>query len=628
MLKLAAALDASPADLMTAEAVGESVDSFVEPAEAPPAALPDVRPDVRAPQARRRWTVTSLGVLVALGLIGLLAVRARRVGGQANEQQLVTLWKGPDIAWIGDVSPDGNRIVFVQPRESNLAVHDLRNGAVKLLTDKDSKDRDGGVMEGARFSGNGEWVAYARDFGLSRRVELYVVRTGGRDRRLIRGYTEASIVSVKDWSLDGRFLLVEVLQAGGAELHSIELKTGEVEHRWPVPAHGISSAVYMPDASGVAWGSESRVGPEFLYRQGPQMEFPAGLKRLRNLPVGWSADRRTLLYVGDQAGSLDLWSLSLAAGAVPALLHRNIGAIRPLRVAADGSFYFGVSTSMLRVQRVQIDPVSGLGSGPIETVSSQLDCRNQRATWSSDGRLAWPCSTTVSDKLTAPDRIRVMNTKGEIHELRPNVPMVDWIRWAPEGRSLLVGGHSLAWVDAISGTVLQTLRNGSAAEGVPDGVLTPDGSKLIFKLRLRLAEPSRLMIRDLSNGVEEELLPSVYRFDLAADGRRLAYCTFDDRNEYIRILTLATKTVQEVHSEPRDGRINSISGAPDRNHIYYAQRGSAHRVNVQSRRVEHLLLEMEALRDLQIHPSGRWASFTSGDSQHSEVRRLKFSLDR
>jgi tricorn protease-like protein len=133
-------------------------------------------------------------------------------------------------------------------------------------------------------------------------------------------------------------------------------------------------------------------------------------------------------------------------------------------------------------------------------------------------------------------------------------------------------------------------------------------------VRVLSREPAPLLVRELKNGGERQLLPSVYRFDISPDGRRLAFSTFDEAGEYLRIIPATGGQAEQIHRQPRGvGRIYSVAWTRDGRYLLFSRRGELWRVPAEGGDAVKLELpRMESLRELRVHPDGRRLAFTAG----------------
>jgi TolB protein len=198
-----------------------------------------------------------------------------------------------------DVTPDGNRLVYISNRDSALDLW-----ALDLKTGKESNlSNDPAQQWLPVLSPDGEQVAYL-SFEDDKPAIYQRPFAGGVGRPLC-----ADCGWPRSWSADGRFLLFE--RGDPLSIHALEVATGQ--HAPILSGTGaLSAARISPDGKWVAFrasGNEAglRIAP---FRGGeavPETEWIAlPPDNSVNLPA-WSADGGTLYFTSGRAGTPDIW---------------------------------------------------------------------------------------------------------------------------------------------------------------------------------------------------------------------------------------------------------------------------------------------------------------------------------
>jgi Tol biopolymer transport system component len=179
---------------------------------------------------------------------------------------------------------------------------------------------------------------------------------------------------------------------------------------------------------------------------------------------------------------------------------------------------------------------------------------------------------------------------GEEREIVPEASLytgTDWsplgsLRWSPDGRSILCGGHKVGihLIDIQTGDIT-TIVEFHPRIWIGGFACSPDG-KRIFYMRQRTEKagwPSSIMAHDLATGEEQELCP-VGRLSggpvVSPDGRKLA---FPDGWEHIKIVPTAGGEAREFVSlhnivrpleadEIREG-VSPVAWTPDGHYLLF-----------------------------------------------------------
>jgi Tol biopolymer transport system component len=243
---------------------------------------------------------------------------------------------------------------------------------------------------------------------------------------------------------------------------------------------------------------------------------------------------------------------------------------------------------------------------------------NRSPDWSPDGRqIAWVSQVVpFMGRFDVRVMIKTLAT-GQVRVLAPAVTMVEHLRWSTDGaRFLATGlgpdGHAaLFTVHATSGDFV-LLRRGKSQEILCEPAWRPGSSLVFYKRRHGGAEPAPLISLDLKTSAEQQLLPSVYRYDVSPDGRHLAYSTFDAEGEYIRITALPGGRPSEIYRQARgSGRITSLVWTRDQRYLLFSRRGELWRVPAAGGAAAKFNApKLESLREVRVHPGGRQVAFT------------------
>jgi Tol biopolymer transport system component len=561
------------------------------------------RQPVPQPRRRRRveWAVAA-GVLVAGALAAGWWYRA---GREPAELVVRRVWAGPDADRFGSVSPDGRYLSYVDPGSGEVFLYELSGGATRRLTVKDAPDA--GTALDPVFSPDAREIAYARRRPDCHELRLVAVDRS-RDRSLYRS-PDTPLVQPEAWTPDGKQVLALVRNREGVcglGRFSLAAGTMETARQWGL-RYPLGLTV-SPDGRWAAYDLPAGPGRDlFVMDLATRAETVLVDDPAHKTLLGWTPEGSAVVFASDRTGTTDVWSVEVSQGRArgqPRLVRRALGRAWPLGFTRAGTYYYGLQTGTMDVYLADLD-TRGLVRGPGRSATRQGLGSNRAPDWSPDGaRLAFVWSP-ASVVVRRPDA-------GEHRELRVNLLHIEMLSWSPEGRSLLLSGADLHLRSGVfelhpETGALRTLLQSPEPGAVYSDALRPPGSTILYYKFLKWGNlPAPLFAGD------RLLLPSVYRFSLSPDGRQLAYSTFDDHSEFIRLLPARGGPEKEVYRQPRGARIRSLAWLPGGQALLFARRGELWRLPLDGGAPEKAGLAAEDLRDLRVSPDGRRLAYTAG----------------
>ncbi|MBI3474080.1 MAG: PD40 domain-containing protein [Candidatus Solibacter usitatus] len=538
------------------------------------------------------------------------------------------VWSGPDTDRLGSPSPDGRYLAFVDPSTLDLAIRNLETGQQRRLTNRTDGARAGQAYWPV-ISPDGRHVAFSWNHHSF--FDLRVIDSGGSNERVLYRSADAAVVRATGWSPDGSQILAVVRGADGAHrIEAIAAAGGGARVLRKLSWREPWMASFSPDGRYIAYDLPHTAGHRSIFLLSASNAATGQDVRLlehagSDLLLGWAAGNR-ILYSCDRTGTWDAWMIPVADGKAagePVLIKKDLGSVWPLGLTRNGTFFYGIRTAVTDVYIAGLDVPAGVLLAPPASATLSFAGVNEYPDWSPDGRyLAYAVRRTARDP--APDtRIVIRPVQGgEPREMFLNLEVFGMIRWSPDGRSLLVSGadaenrNGLFRADVETGRVTRVVERADAAALFYESAWAPDGGTIYYKLKDGYVEPARLLIRNLRTGQEKDLLPSVYRFDLSPDGKRLAYATFDQTADHLAVLPAGGGPPRVIYHQPRgSGRIVSIAWTPDGRYLLFSRRGELWRIPAEGGPAMRLPLSMESLRQVRVHPDGRRVAFTAGSGK-------------
>jgi Tol biopolymer transport system component len=524
------------------------------------------------------------------------------------------------------------------------ALHDFTTGEDRHLTDEASLDESKFAVLSA-FSADGEWIAYSWENG--EYDELHIRRLDGSGDRVIYS-NEALNVHPVEWSADGSQILVALdgIADRTRQIGLVSVAEGELRVLKSLDRHSSFEESLSPDALYAIYdfpaGTDSHQRDVYAIdtRTGEErklIEHPAN-----DFVLGWTPDGKHVLFASDRTGTLGGWLLPVqngeAAGAAR-LVKPELWRVDPLGFARDGSFFYGIPMTLSDVYLAAVDPETGRLRERPTRVSQRYFGSNAFPEWSPDGRYLAYISERGPHGAMGSDALVIHSVEdGEVREIRPSLGPLAWLRWAPDGGSILVRSsdeenHSgLFSIDVQTGDE-KPLVYFAEDEYHMDGEWLTDGESLV--VRTFSSDGTRLGVRNLESGDERVLYrvsqPRLIKGQVAVspEGRHVAFALRGedkvglmvmpiDGGEPRRLVGFSRGTPEPVFIEwSTDGR-----------QIYFVRLGGSEaeeekglwRIPAGGGEPEPLewLMESGALM-LRFHPDGRRVALTRVEGSGAEV---------
>jgi Tol biopolymer transport system component len=553
--------------------------------------------------------------------------RLAALGGDGGGGGPVTRRVLADAADIdGVLTADGKYIRRLEWAGGDVSQFELASGQASRMTNKGPRVERVYFVEGWVFSRDGKRVAFdreTRDAGSN----LWVRDLDGSNLRAL--YSE-KVAQPFDWSPDGGSILALRKVSGEAnnQLVLISTSDGSVRVLRDVAAawYMLTRARFSPDGRFIAFSlvGEGRPAHADLYvmtADGRNEAVVAGHPAEDEL-LGWTPDGSRLLFRSDRSGTWDIWAVRVAGGqpqGEPELLKKDFGRYsKVLGIAPDGSLYYRTITPSGRLYLGEIDLETGNVLVPPAPVTTRYNGAPSRITWSPDGkRLLYVSLGSAMGNGNNNLTIRSAET-GEERFLSTSLRGVWDIRWAPDSRSLLawgmtVAGNALFKVDAETGDLTKL------AEGRWAPKMSRDGKTMVYNV------PGGARRRNLETGEDSAVENPAVRGieDLSPDGRDVV---FSDDDGPIKIASLDGGEPRELFRGPlwyvprwtSDGRY-IIAQALDTKTGWYTATSEIWRIPVHGGTPLKLDLSIAGMQDFALHPDNRHFAFSVSEGTRTEL---------
>jgi Tol biopolymer transport system component len=561
------------------------------------------------------------------------------------------LWKqspAPLAAGIplGEVSPDGRYISYVNDSDYVLAIRDLTTGQSRLLTGK------GGWSWGSCWSPDGKRIAYGWEIedqkGVEMPYELRITDPTGKDGTRVL-YRSETYVNPIGWFPDGKSILAGVEGKGKwGRVIRISLDDDAVQllqTEWSSAIRSTSgpgSVRLSPDGKYVAHdflttNSNSDI---FLLPVSGGNEIPLVTGPYDDKLLAWTPDGRHMLFSSNRSGTYDAWLIRVENGkaaGMPELVKQDLGIVRPIGFAPGGGFYFGRVVAIHDILVADWNTEAGKPVSAPKMATEHFAGSTHWPEWSRDGKkLAYIVHRGALYSL-ADNQVRIRDLETGQESTVPRIgDRITSLSWSPDGKSLLLCGGPggvkkfCRIVEVNSGKVL--LEIAAQGEQAPTyAEWAPDGSAVYYATWVMDQGRGRIVKRALGSG-KEEILYSLdqfhnpIEFTASPDGKFLAFA-LTLRRHRIMLLPTGQGDARELARIEWPNRLRGgmIAWSPDSRHVYFAESvpdkntDRLLRISVSGGAPEQTQFESTGFSELRFSPDGRQIAFTQFGKNQGEV---------
>jgi Tol biopolymer transport system component len=407
------------------------------------------------------------------------------------------------------------------------------------------------------FSSDNRQIAYVR-----RNQDVHSLRVapvdGAGERTVFRhdhGF------GLKGWFPDGARILIQTrLGTGPVSLYAVSIADGSTKLIKQGEDNKLINAWMSPDGRYVAhcwvtnrnpWAQSIRVLNLADMSDVAVVDHPSDNGAPRFTP-----QNKGLVFFSDRRGTRDLWYQPLSEGRPsggPELIKAELGNIEhPIGMTNDGTLHFRGSLELVDTYAGEIDLATGTWVHPTRKLSPANTGRTSAPAFSDDGQwLAYTRRARPRHWEPLSLVLRSLAT-GEEKEVPTDLGWVEWQRWFPDGKSLLVQGQTFA--DPRYGiyrfdlaTRRSTFLRDSSRERGNSAAIDRDG-KTVY-VPLLSTGGARLIAWNLETGAERGLVTGEWVSvpSLSPDGRSLAFARSEGKTNILETIGTDGSSRRELY---------------------------------------------------------------------------------
>jgi Tol biopolymer transport system component len=568
--------------------------------------------------------------------------------GVAKEPEGIAIrqvWTGIEADNCGTVSPDGKNLSFVDWETGDLAIRDLTKGTTRRLTKEATYENPQQFAYSSVISPDGKQLAYA--WFNTNNFELRLLDINNPVPRILYGNNNESVFP-GFWLPGGKLLAKSYNDENKCQIVCMDIPTGSNQLLKTVDS---DAQIYLgpaPDNNYILYDYLTDVENEnyninLLSLDGTYetclTEHPAN-DRL----AGWVPGTDKVIFTSNRSGSWDLWSVQIEDGKVYGLPKRvltEIGQISPMGITQEGSFYYGIFSSLYTGMITPFDLENGKPG--LEKSIQSLPGSVKFIEWSPDGEyLACVKQYKRLEDYFQQLHILDVNT-GEERSFCENLSIQNFIRWSPDGGTILTCGwdeKKRGQEDYKGGIYTIDAKTGKLNEML----LWPEIKDVVNPVRLATAEWSpvgnsiyylykdQIIKRNLNTGEEKIIykghhLKRILRLSPASNTLLFAYVNPENNKIHFCIIPAEGGKAKEICTSQETTRVRTAVWSPDGNHIFFTETPTLKysklwRVYADGGTPQNICQLPHLDVDLSIHPSGQKIALSYYE-QTTEIRVME-----
>ena len=538
-------------------------------------------------------------------------------------------WKGGEG---GTVSPDGSYFAFTDWDTGDLAIYEPATGKKRHVTNKGSWSESDEQAEGCVISPDGKQIAYLW-YNKDGLCDFRIIGKDGSDPRVLYHSDEMSYMVPSDWSSDGRYILAAVYwKDKSVQIALISVPDGTFHvlktFDWYHPG---GKMIFSPDGRYIVYDKSEKDNPDkgdiLIMAADGSREISLVKHPANDNLLGWTPDGKRIIFSSDRTGIMSAWAIQVADGkpqGAPELIKPDIGRMKPIGFTRDGSFYYGLGTSMIDVLSFTYDHVTGKVIDQPAPIIQRIVGSTVDPVWSPDGRfLAYILRPDVTYGFSPGTLVIHTLENGEEREISPALSAFGNLRWSPDGNFILAfgidkkGQYGIYRIDVQTGDILPIVKG-----HVNHAVWSSDGKKIFY------VSKNAILVRDLETNEEKELFMPVEKaspanLTISPDGKQLAF-SFSGTvpGTSLMVMPAAGGSPREILQlkDPesiRSGWNGSVEWIADGHQILFVKNlkyanNELWQIPVEGGTAQNLgITNQGIIADLRVHPDGKRVAFTN-----------------
>lgn len=439
-----------------------------------------------------------------------------------------------DASKVGDIlTPDGNYILRMNWETGDVTQLEIVSGDTTRIKNTGTWSESDKTGESYYCISNGKQIAYVVETPSDNKEWFFPLRIrnlDGSGLRTLCTLEKGSYIEPLDWSPDGRFILSVRSQNNMDELVLISVDDGTLHVLKNITAGyiGLSITRFSPDGKFIAFSSVRKSNSPHsdivIMDVDGKNEVYVAEQSAEDQFLRWAPDGKSLVFLSDRSGTWDLWAVRVSGGkqqSEPELLKKDFGynVWNVLGFAPNGSFYYKANSTPGGLYFGSVDLETGKITVPPALAKTRFTSLLSQPKWSPDGRNLM----YISNRGTIGPGNNILTiwsaTTGDERFLSPRLRYVNQISWAPDSRSIIAIGITIAMETGIFRINTETSEIIKLAEMGMCPNLCPDGKTLVFQ-----SEGPNIMKRNLETGEESVVVKGGTMFyNLSPDGKEVVY---------------------------------------------------------------------------------------------------------
>lgn len=596
--------------------------------------------------------------LVTLARVRLATLDQPSVIIPRNELTVRKIWEGDEVDYMGEPSPDGRYLSYVDWETGNLSLYEISTGKKSPLTTEGTWDDPIQFAEFSSWSPDGKRLVYDwyndDNPGF---VDFYVIGIDEKKPRKLWSNSEVEWAQCFDWSPDGEWILACLKNKNNNNNHIALISVNDGSERiltnhegqgwagWPIDMQ------FSPDGKFVAYDMNQEKGSSkrdiYLISTDGSAENPLVIHPANDDLMGWTPDGKNIIFASDRNGAICFWLLEVDdvdPNGEPTLIKSDFGPVMSLGFTKDGSFYYSNSQREFNINIVELDPETGNLLSHQDKAIQYFEGSNQTPAYSPDGNYLAYVRRFPAIPLIGMTQggnvlcIRSLET-GIEKEMRPKLNRFGYPAWSPDGNSVMVvdwdpdDQMGLYQIDVRNGEVTPTVLPRENFSLFGGHKWTPEGNAFYYGLRDGKANLWKIVLHDLDSGNEEVIYQSkdFYNLDLSPDGQMLALNIQNRTKPKVIIISSSGEEIRELCSFGKNTRFksnNSIIWTADGKYVLFAINNPKEdnnmfelcRIPAKGGKLTKLGLKVEnGFNNLSTHPDGRHLTYSSASQNIKEI---------